>query len=122
MFESFPRMWDQRYFCKLAFGVIRIIPTYVGSTSFTRYYISLITNHSHVCGINGTVGMRGCEERESFPRMWDQPYLESDTYHKERIIPTYVGSTKAASHNPGYCSNHSHVCGINGFVIVSNKI
>ena len=35
--------------------------------------------------------------RESFPRMWDQQELEAVSSSDDRIIPTYVGSTRRAA-------------------------
>ena len=50
--ESFPRMWDQRDDRQTFCCVLRIIPTYVGSTTFIARSPFLGANHSHVCGIN----------------------------------------------------------------------
>ena len=50
--ESFPRMWDQLSFSSISFMFLRIIPTYVGSTSIPRGEMRELPNHSHVCGIN----------------------------------------------------------------------
>ena len=113
-YESFPRMWDQRDDRKTFRCVLRIIPTYVGSTSSARLIQWQSSNHSHVCGINAI--------------------CEFTFLRRHRIIPTYVGSTRISffmlsccfesfprmwdqhyacieqgTHNP----NHSHVCGIN---------
>ena len=52
--ESFPHMWDQRGRPGKAVRSRRIIPTYVGSTKILSSSLSLFSNHSHVCGINGT--------------------------------------------------------------------
>ena len=50
--ESFPRMWDQLHDTQQGDVPDRIIPTYVGSTTWKMNTASSGTNHSHVCGIN----------------------------------------------------------------------
>ena len=114
--ESFPRMWDQRNRLATVCGLIRIIPTYVGSTLPPVPLVHLSANHSHVCGINLPALILDISLGESFPRMWDQQITANANSISDRIIPTYVGST---SHSPfTICSaaNHSHVCGINGLL------
>ena len=93
--ESFPRMWDQR---SLRFSLSerrRIIPTYVGSTIASRIARTSESNHSHVCGINSMTFAKSTTGNESFPRMWDQPDQKVGQLIADRIIPTYVGSTKS---------------------------
>ena len=91
--ESFPRMWDQRAQRPELCAIVRIIPTYVGSTVNEFSLLSSETNHSHVCGINQKLKTVCDYYAESFPRMWDQPALSLSYLLKRRIIPTYVGST-----------------------------
>ena len=113
MHESFPRMWDQLPEKKDIKTVLRIIPTYVGSTICILRISQPDANHSHVCGINQEVLQKAADLFESFPRMWDQPCrLCADTLCF-RIIPTYVGSTKFIIKIKHCSTNHSHVCGIN---------
>ena len=50
---------------------------------------------------------------ESFPRMWDQHKEAGRRLSFQRIIPTYVGSTKPGTTVVMLIPNHSHVCGIN---------
>ena len=45
--------------------------------------------------------------------MWDQRAFEGGDTFKERIIPTYVGSTACMPDGKQGLANHSHVCGIN---------
>ena len=111
--ESFPRMWDQPFLKIRQNKVFRIIPTYVGSTRTSPLRLFQILNHSHVCGINGTVTAYLGDANESFPRMWDQPRFPVFLKCAFRIIPTYVGSTNYYTDNTRLPSNHSHVCGIN---------
>ena len=92
----------------------RIIPTYVGSTSGASVLNLNKPNHSHVCGINNSRGCWVLTVSESFPRMWDQRFHHARRGCERRIIPTYVGSTVQNSTVFPFCSNHSHVCGING--------
>ena len=73
------------------------------------------TNHSHVCGINGSILFCYAVDNESFPRMWDQPEIILREESRNRIIPTYVGSTLPSSVFHRAPANHSHVCGINRF-------
>ena len=111
--ESFPRMWDQQSSSMLFLVTSRIIPTYVGSTQNGPVECPLVSNHSHVCGINfysRDIVLRGLE---SFPRMWDQRRLQPCSAARPRIIPTYVGSTRSCPAVLRNSSNHSHVCGIN---------
>ena len=93
--ESFPRMWDQHTTLLAFCFVIRIIPTYVGSTMNIVKCNVIISNHSHVCGINLSHKPGYCSFNESFPRMWDQQKSHGRYDHWFRIIPTYVGSTEA---------------------------
>ena len=65
-------MWDQPYNELQKEYKARIIPTYVGSTAITGKDLINAANHSHVCGINGTVAVAFTVNGESFPRMWDQ--------------------------------------------------
>ena len=113
IYESFPRMWDQRRRSGRPQAKRRIIPTYVGSTN--RHCICLIksANHSHVCGINRDASARASGSFESFPRMWDQLIKRLKSMETDRIIPTYVGSTWNYMYIPAHAANHSHVCGIN---------
>ena len=111
--ESFPRMWDQLHAISEFRQFVRIIPTYVGSTSLSRRICIRYSNHSHVCGINVIHHFALSSFSESFPRMWDQQRNISITVDGDRIIPTYVGSTYASLPFSLYTSNHSHVCGIN---------
>ena len=111
--ESFPRMWDQRIVSDPGILLIRIIPTYVGSTYRVPTRPGLGPNHSHVCGINGPPESKKSVSHESFPRMWDQLPGEWETFRIHRIIPTYVGSTGNLGTIPSNRTNHSHVCGIN---------
>ena len=91
--ESFPRMWDQLIGFLIADAVLRIIPTYVGSTVLVGGGGLCPTNHSHVCGINRKAWLEGDWDSESFPRMWDQRDERKAFCRVLRIIPTYVGST-----------------------------
>ena len=50
--ESFPRMWDQQLGGDPCYCAHRIIPTYVGSTCLSSRGFNIVSNHSHVCGIN----------------------------------------------------------------------
>ena len=111
--ESFPRMWDQQLLLLLALVLLRIIPTYVGSTGRNHSQPLQDANHSHVCGINHTRLTSHTTSIESFPRMWDQRQKSNGKTYQGRIIPTYVGSTGCCSGIWWHCSNHSHVCGIN---------
>ena len=113
LYESFPRMWDQRNICIHRVAVDRIIPTYVGSTITRNKVVHAVSNHSHVCGINDRRKSRTCSLFESFPRMWDQLSQRDLQRLRSRIIPTYVGSTKCDKNGQYIGSNHSHVCGIN---------
>ena len=112
-FESFPRMWDQQYLPDAFRNAIRIIPTYVGSTSTARASRCFTANHSHVCGINPLFPSCCPAAFESFPRMWDQQSPKTCHPTMNRIIPTYVGSTPTVRMLSAYHPNHSHVCGIN---------
>ena len=111
--ESFPRMWDQRALLKTNQMILRIIPTYVGSTCHCRELNLIPANHSHVCGINSAINSGIFAKFESFPRMWDQPTKEVVDEDATRIIPTYVGSTFSKAWRKTMRTNHSHVCGIN---------
>ena len=111
--ESFPRMWDQLFSPAVQISILRIIPTYVGSTLHDSFYISSPPNHSHVCGINLIDPFSPFRMAESFPRMWDQRFVRPGDVEGVRIIPTYVGSTKIRAMLLGLAANHSHVCGIN---------
>ena len=91
--ESFPRMWDQR----------RCVCVGEGRPA----------NHSHVCWINLVKKCFSVPYVESFPRMWDQPAYKPLESINNRIIPTYVGSTRYNGSSETYITNHSHVCGIN---------
>ena len=71
------------------------------------------TNHSHVCGINEKMTEGYYTDIESFPRMWDQQRRYDPELADNRIIPTYVGSTRSPLVLTFSRSNHSHVCGIN---------
>ena len=93
--ESFPRMWDQRGDILTSVCQTRIIPTYVGSTQRQNHSSVLLSNHSHVCGINRCLGAFSMSFSESFPRMWDQSRKQN---YKNDLF-----------------SNHSHVCGINAY-------
>ena len=123
--ESFPRMWDQRVILSDTEQTGRIIPTYVGSTVHNRGTRPSTPNHSHVCGINSSIGIIHDCISESFPRMWDQPKQIRCACLYIRIIPTYVGSTPPRSSTPSSSPNHSHVCGINAsmglFSVLSNE-
>ena len=106
-------MWDQRIYKSLGELVPRIIPTYVGSTTYYYSAGSPKSNHSHVCGINITRQTLTTSWAESFPRMWDQLRGRCFMEQRLRIIPTYVGSTILKMRQNESDSNHSHVCGIN---------
>ena len=92
---------------------MRIIPTYVGSTLLPRHQPPPVPNHSHVCGINFCLTDESSIPAESFPRMWDQHPHPRQPLSGLRIIPTYVGSTRACARRGVSVPNHSHVCGIN---------
>ena len=117
-YESFPRMWDQQDRPVPAAGRFRIIPTYVGSTLMRANHHAFRTNHSHVCGINSDNRTITHPPFESFPRMWDQRLQQIGPASRNRIIPTYVGSTRTRSSYRLESSNHSHVCGINGLMAI----
>ena len=119
--ESFPRMWDQRLLRHLHSLKLRIIPTYVGSTGVDAINVGNQPNHSHVCGINESTSSSRSPRSESFPRMWDQRYLQVFIFTYGRIIPTYVGSTFGLRPEHRTEPNHSHVCGINPFFGVTRE-
>ena len=100
----------------------RIIPTYVGSTDPVDVHSVLPPNHSHVCGINVEQELHFAFRAESFPRMWDQHVDFHVARVRRRIIPTYVGSTVFSSAFQLEFSNHSHVCGINGYVKLTKVV
>ena len=106
-------MWDQRSVHIRPYRIKRIIPTYVGSTFSHWFGTTCIANHSHVCGINDEPLMDIYSNIESFPRMWDQLHRIGFHFFRNRIIPTYVGSTLHRYRPTVLVSNHSHVCGIN---------
>ena len=110
-------MWDQLIFRNIRCLDFRIIPTYVGSTREIRRPDDDAANHSHVCGINYTRKTRMKVRFESFPRMWDQLRSAGCPAVPSRIIPTYVGSTLAAQPVAARPANHSHVCGINIYLL-----
>ena len=112
-FESFPHMWDQHHLTFLKCLRQRIIPTYVGSTVHRPACTRDRANHSHVCGINCGGRCTDRQKLESFPRMWDQRGYKMTSLNIERIIPTYVGSTRNVVIVFLIIPNHSHVCGIN---------
>ena len=85
----------------------------MGSTLTPSRSSTAITNHSHVCGINFDIGISSSFSIESFPRMWDQPFLKIRQNEIFRIIPTYVGSTTGRAALRLRVANHSHVCGSN---------
>ena len=85
----------------------------MGSTAIFGVECLIEANHSHVCGINPTPPGGGGDDDESFPRMWDQHLYATVNGNRERIIPTYVGSTHSSVRSMLRRPNHSHVCGIN---------
>ena len=87
-------MWDQLGMLNDGEYIERIIPTYVGSTHRLRTSELNSPNHSHVCGINYLFSTECSYFLESFPRMWDQPLIYQVIRLIQRIIPTYVGSTR----------------------------
>ena len=106
-------MWDQPDLQRAWLGLLRIIPTYVGSTPSGSLLPSPVSNHSHVCGINSFRLSSFAFPPESFPRMWDQRRSPGPSGCLHRIIPTYVGSTASRGRPSPDRANHSHVCGIN---------
>ena len=113
--------WDEREFCFFDTAVKQSIPTPVGKPIFNPKFFLFIwiiptpagwtlritlfgrvlTNHSHICGINSV-----------FP---------DGLLDISRIIPTPVGWTYAFFTAIFYFSNHSHTCGMNVYVSSSNQ-
>ena len=106
-----PRMWVVHHLFYFPENQPRITPTYVGSTRYQYTHWQENQDHPHVCGQYQMYFRKKQNMVGSPPRMW--VVHVSQQYHrlKDRITPTYVGSTKLVFTRVNYIKDHPHVCG-----------
>ena len=108
---SSPRVWGQASFGNKIFYAFRIIPTRVGTsvTSFLR--LITLRDHPHACGDKLRIKSRLRQIVGSSPRVWGQASHKTPTSHRERIIPTRVGTSRQVLSVLHPLWDHPHACG-----------
>lgn len=94
---SSPPTWGIQAGGVLIALMLRIIPTYVGNTSFWLLCWNLVQDHPHLRGEYWRACRTSGHSWGSSPPTWGIPYLSRVLGNKKRIIPTYVGNTKFKS-------------------------
>ena len=89
----------------------RIIPTRVGTRKAITPKSLARLDHPHACGDKALQIFFKLAVNGSSPRVWGQGGAFLDSYIKDRIIPTRVG-TRETKGFYGYRSrDHPHACG-----------
>ena len=110
-FGSSPRVWGAPG-TEAAYGITeRLIPTCVGSTTFSSVLCLSGTAHPHVCGEHCEAQENGGHGFGSSPRVWGARSRSFRTASTSRLIPTCVGSTSAGQMHSWAQKAHPHVCG-----------
>ena len=89
---SSPRVWGQAYLITVPFIVYRIIPTRMGTSSYSLQLLQVAEDHPHAYGdklsaLTGRNRMTG-----SSPRVWGQEFPMTEYKEEDRIIPTRMGT------------------------------
>ena len=90
---------------------MRLIPTCVGSTIGSTSLRTLPQAHPHVCGEHAQAAHERLLLLGSSPRVWGAPRYCAPAPHRERLIPTCVGSTVGLVAGCTRPTAHPHVCG-----------
>ena len=108
---SSPRVWGQVAKLLCDFGIMRIIPTRVGTRQQRHNSRHRRTDHPHACGdkIGGTAS--GYFNLGSSPRVWGQDELKNGEFSYMRIIPTRVGTRAGQEQVQHELRDHPHACG-----------
>ena len=115
-------MWGQVKDKNSAEGVVRIIPTRVGTSFLWRKKKPIYEDHPHACGDKTIIIIAIPVFVGSSPRVWGQvPHFTSAPI-KIRIIPTRVGTRSPLSFFVTFCEDHPHACGDKLLICVSKII
>ncbi len=108
---SSPRVWGQvaKLLCDL--GIMRIIPTRVGTRLYCYVLAEQQTDHPHACGdkylpLGTHIKMTG-----SSPRVWGQDSILRLSFRLFLIIPTRVGTRQQRHNSRHRRTDHPHACG-----------
>ena len=89
----------------------RFIPTCVGNTGSTSYYVKVVTVHPHMRGEYTSKGAVGLDLFGSSPRAWGIHAQVLAQKLQCRFIPTCVGNTRTSSPAKREGTVHPHVRG-----------
>ena len=106
-----PRVWGLRRRTHGAPGVVRSIPTRVGTTGGSPTPTARSSVHPHACGDYVESAWPQFRESGPSPRVWGLPGEPLPRGREPRSIPTRVGTTSATWPESWGCSVHPHACG-----------
>ena len=108
---SSPHTWGKLPPVSLIPGLDRIIPTYVGNTAECWFDVGDAADHPHIRGEHDIAGLVEDMTTGSSPHTWGTRHCQSRNFKKRRIIPTYVGNTKAIPTRNWEIADHPHIRG-----------
>ncbi len=89
---SSPRVWGQVQRPTKRRDNSRIIPTRVGTSLQSGFFVFYFRDHPHACGDKKLAPDRASRPLGSSPRVWGQVAISASSKSFCRIIPTRVGT------------------------------
>ena len=108
---SSPRVWGQGGRYSSTDYKRRIIPTRVGTSTWSCFNRCSQTDHPHACGDKGRPEDEPTDEEGSSPRVWGQVDNFLANLNMLRIIPTRVGTRADPKTSLPMKKDHPHACG-----------
>ena len=109
-------MWGQAVANILRPKEFGIIPTRVGTRTFSSLYSVIGKDHPHACGDKQALDKAGVSYDGSSPRVWGQVFFGIPAITAFGIIPTRVGTSSKAIFFRLSVRDHPHACGDKGIL------
>ena len=108
---SSPRVWGQAHYRPNLITLSRIIPTRMGTRTFSATLTPLQKDHPHAYGDKLTDSLLRERLKGSSPRVWGQEKKKPRTNQGFGIIPTRMGTRSLVNGNNFISRDHPHAYG-----------
>ena len=116
---SSPRVWGQATHLTEPNSVLGIIPTRVGTSTFSARNHICSGDHPHACGDKYSHQLLFLRIIGSSPRVWGQADCLVQCLDFRRIIPTRVGTSDIFSCFDYLTWDHPHACGDKNRIVLT---
>ena len=110
-----PHTWGPQPASSVVPEIVRITPTYVGTTHILTSSAPLNKDHPHIRGDHKRQGNTYMVSLGSPPHTWGPPHNREAFSGTSGITPTYVGTTDTQSDTPRNAKDHPHIRGDHRF-------